>query len=358
MNSPTTIRGRKMTKTMKRRGTIGVVSGALLVGALAMSPAQAEGPSFEVTSSKPTVGIGDQVTITVAAENVQDVYAYRFALDYDETRLAYVPDSASTDITGSTYASLSGGDLSVLHTKLGTSPAASGDITLVSATFTALKPGSAAVSVPSLELVGPGGDSVEVDDVDAGSVMVSDQPAAQAVVRPAISGTRQVGRTLAVSTGTWSVDGVSTSVQWLRGGTPITGATNATYRVKPADFGALISARVTASAADRADGVATAKAMKIVRKAASRTAVRAPGKVKAGRVWKARVSVTAPGVSPRGKLRVIHRGKVLRTVKVVDGDATVAVRLGNKRGRTSVRFVYVPQSGVKASARTIKVRMR
>src|SRR5690606_8317319 len=69
VNSPTTIRGRKMTKTMKRRGTIGAVSGALLVGALAMSPAQAEGPSFEVTSSKPTVGIGDQVTITVAAEN-------------------------------------------------------------------------------------------------------------------------------------------------------------------------------------------------------------------------------------------------------------------------------------------------
>lgn len=358
MNSPTTIRGRKMTKTMKRCGTIGVVSGALLAGALAVSPARAEGPSFAVSTSKPTVGVGEQVTVTVAAENVQDVYAYELALDYDETRLAYVPDSASTDTTGSTYASLAGGDLSVLHTKLGTSPAASGDVTFVSATFTALRSGPAKVSVPALELVGAGGATTDVDDVAAASVTVSQQSAPIATTRPAISGTTRVGRVLSVSKGVWSVGGVSTKVQWLRGGTPITGATGSSYRVTPADFGAVVSARVTATADDRPTGEATAKAVRISRKATSRTTVTAAKSVKASRLWKARVSVAAVGVRPNGKLRVIHRGKVIRTVKVVDGRSTVSVRLGKKRGRSAVRFVYVPQSGVKSSARTVTVRVR
>jgi len=64
---------------------------------------------------------------------------------------------------------------------------------------------------------------------------------------PAISGTAQVGQTLTVSNGTWTGTGLSYARQWLRGGTNIAGATNATYVLQAADEGTLISCRVTAT---------------------------------------------------------------------------------------------------------------
>ncbi|MCD9154469.1 cohesin domain-containing protein [Aeromicrobium duanguangcaii] len=359
MNRDQTIRGRQtMTKKTMWRGGVAVLSGALFAGALAMSPAQAEAASFAVRTSASTVGVGDQVTVTLAARHVQDVYAYELALDYDESVLAYVPGSASTDVTGSTYASVVDGDLTVLHTKLGTSPAANGDVTLVTATFRALKAGSTKLAVPSLELVVTGGGSTSVDEVEGASLAVDPSAAPTVVKAPKISGSAQVGRVLKVSAGTWSTPGVKTSVQWLRNGKAIAGATGSAHRVTPADFGSKLSAKVTATKAGHRSGSATAKAVKISKKAVSRTKVKAKSAVKARGVWKARVSVAASGVSPRGTVKVIHRGKVVRKVKVVDGKATVSLRLGAKRGKTSVRFVYVPQSGVKASSTTVKVRVR
>ncbi len=357
MNRTDSIRGKNMSTTMKRRGVAGVISVGLVAGALAMSPAQAESATFAVTTSSPKVGVGQQVTVTVAATSVQDVYAYDLDLDYDESALAYVEGSATTDVSGSTYAEVQDGDLSVLHTKLGTSPAASGDVTLVTATFTALKSGPTSVSVPSLELVGARGES-RAADVEGATLTVDAQPAPTAVTAPRISGTRQVGRVLSVSPGTWSVRGATTSVQWLRNGKTVRGATKTSYRLTPADFGASISARVTAKAPDRPAGSAVAKAVKVTQKATSRTTVKAKSSVKARGTWKATVSVKAAGVSPRGTLRVVRGGKTLRTVKGVDGRATVALKLGTKRGRTSVRFVYVPQSGVKGSSRTVTGRVR
>lgn len=346
-----------MTKKTMRRGALGLVSGALLAGALAMTPAQAEEPSFAVTTSDDSVAVGDEVTVTVAARNVQDVFAYELALDFDPAVLSYVADSASTDVTGSTYASVRGGDLVVLHTKLGTSPAAAGSVDLVTATFTARKAGRAALAVPSLKVVGTSGEAESVE-VEGSSVTVDKVAAPTVVTAPKISGSTQVGRVLSVSAGRWSTGGVSTKVQWVRDGKAIAGATKSTYRLTPADFRKAISARVTASKADHADGTAVAKAVRVTRKAASRTTLRAPGAVKAKAVWRTRVSVKAAGVSPKGTLRVYLGGRLVRkNVKVTNGAATVSLRLA-KKGRAAVKVVYVPQSGVESSARTVKVRVR
>ncbi|SKB07266.1 cohesin domain-containing protein [Aeromicrobium choanae] len=357
MNRDQTIRGRQMTKKTMRRGAVGAISVALLGGALAMTPAQADEPTFAVTTSDSSVAVGDEVTVTVAAENVQDVFAYELALDFDPAVLSYEADSASTDVTGSTYASVQGDDLVVLHTKLGTSPAAKGDVSLVSATFTARKAGTATLAVPSLKLVGTGGEARTVE-VEGASVAVDRIAAPTAVTAPKVSGSPQVGKVLAVSPGTWSVKGVSTRVQWLRNGKAIAGATRSTYRLAPADFRAAISARVTASKADHADGTAVAKAISVTRKAVSRTGVKVPGSVKAKATFKARVSVKASGVSPKGTIRVYVGGRLVKkNVKVSNGTATVWLRVA-KKGRSAVRFVYVPQSGVEGSHRTVKVRVR
>jgi hypothetical protein len=66
-------------------------------------------------------------------------------------------------------------------------------------------------------------------------------------VLPTISGTAIVGHTLTCSKGTWSGSTPLTYTRrWLRDGTAITGATAATYLVRPADHGHSLRCRVTA----------------------------------------------------------------------------------------------------------------
>ena len=70
-----------------------------------------------------------------------------------------------------------------------------------------------------------------------------------ALASPTVTGSARWGSTLALA-GTaaddWTPSALALRHQWLRGGTPIPGATRSTYRLGQADIGAAISARVTA----------------------------------------------------------------------------------------------------------------
>jgi hypothetical protein len=66
---------------------------------------------------------------------------------------------------------------------------------------------------------------------------------------PTVSGTSRVGSTLTATGGTWAPAPVTLSLQWLRDGAPIAGATKSTYSLVAADLGAVMSVRVTGSKA-------------------------------------------------------------------------------------------------------------
>src|SRR4030065_144249 len=70
------------------------------------------------------------------------------------------------------------------------------------------------------------------------------------VTVPVITGSIVVGQGLSLSNGTWDVVPDSYAYAWLRAGTPITGATTATYTVTRADIGYTLVGRVTASNVD------------------------------------------------------------------------------------------------------------
>jgi hypothetical protein len=93
----------------------------------------------------------------------------------------------------------------------------------------------------------------------AGGVSI---PAPVNTVSPSISGTTEVGETLTVSNGTWSGSVDSYSYQWLRDGSPISGATSSTYTPVVADSGATISAEVTANGPD-ASATASASGVEV-----------------------------------------------------------------------------------------------
>jgi hypothetical protein len=86
------------------------------------------------------------------------------------------------------------------------------------------------------------------DAVGIGPVIAGDPANATA---PAISGSLQGGRTLTATAGTWFPAGTTYTFQWQRdtgsGFAPIAAATNPTYTTVPADVGATLRVRVTAT---------------------------------------------------------------------------------------------------------------
>ena len=66
-------------------------------------------------------------------------------------------------------------------------------------------------------------------------------------VLPVISGTAQVGQTLTGSAGAWTNSPTSYANQWQNEGSPIAGATSATYIIQASDLGALITLQVIAT---------------------------------------------------------------------------------------------------------------
>jgi hypothetical protein len=81
--------------------------------------------------------------------------------------------------------------------------------------------------------------------VETGEAPAPDAPVN--VSPPVVSGTPKVGSTLTATPGEWDTEGLVFAYQWQADGVDIPGATSATYRVKSADQGAVITVVVTAS---------------------------------------------------------------------------------------------------------------
>ena len=64
---------------------------------------------------------------------------------------------------------------------------------------------------------------------------------------PIISGTPTQGHALTTTTGSWTQSPTSFSYQWLRGETPITGATSVNYTLTATDVGQMITVAVVAT---------------------------------------------------------------------------------------------------------------
>jgi LPXTG-motif cell wall-anchored protein len=80
---------------------------------------------------------------------------------------------------------------------------------------------------------------------------------------PTITGDARVGETLTASAGEWTPAPTGVAYQWLRAGQPIDGATSATYTPVAADSASALSVRVTVSAANYADAVASSAAVAV-----------------------------------------------------------------------------------------------
>jgi hypothetical protein len=86
------------------------------------------------------------------------------------------------------------------------------------------------------------------------------------VAPPVVTGTAQVGERVRTSSGDWTPAGLTFTYRWLRDGSPIAGATSASYKVRLEDLGTTLSAEVTATDATDQTGTATSDPTGVVRR--------------------------------------------------------------------------------------------
>jgi Asp-tRNA(Asn)/Glu-tRNA(Gln) amidotransferase A subunit family amidase len=122
-------------------------SGRSSIGTLA-----ATATSVALSASAGSAQVGETVTVT-ATGTVSDLYAYSLTLSYDPAVLEYVADSATGPSGGFTQAQPGSGAVTLLHTRLGTSPGLEGSQQLGTAKFKVIGVGASPVSTTSGQLI-------------------------------------------------------------------------------------------------------------------------------------------------------------------------------------------------------------
>ena len=181
--------------------------------------------------------------------------------------------------------------------------------------------------------------------------------------RVSISGTVGYGKTMWAKRGEWAPAPVSTSVQWLRDGVAISGATGSSYKVSKSDVGKKLSVRVVATGADGSQARSTSVQTKVPRVTPTLT-VSAPS-VKAGTAVKVTVKVDSGGLvsQPLGTVAVTLGSKTTTVTLTAARAGSVTVTMpAQVKGSYKVTARFAPTStsttylnGATSSALTVKV---
>lgn len=104
--------------------------------------------------------IGTEFSVSITGTGLTDLYAYEIQLDYDRSEFEFVKYTAGDD-GFTTKAKLSSGNVLLAHTLMGNKSGISGNATLSTVTFKALKTGTAKITLKRLKLVDSGLSAVE-----------------------------------------------------------------------------------------------------------------------------------------------------------------------------------------------------
>lgn len=185
-----------------------------------------------------------------------------------------------------------------------------------------------------------------------------------ATAPPKISGTPVVGKVLTATPGTWAGTPTPTfSYQWYRNRVAVSGATASTYVLRAGDVGSSLALAVTARRPGYQPGVAAAGPVRVA-KSATATRLALPKKViRQGAKGLLKITLTATGLKPFGKVKVFDGRRLLQTYTVRSSDnGTRIVKLPKlKPGKHTLTARFLGDSTVKASrskAVVLKVRRR
>ncbi|MDN4642003.1 cohesin domain-containing protein [Agreia sp. PsM10] len=148
---------------------------ALGLSMVAASPALAAPTTTVTMTATPEVEAGDVVDASVALAGTVDAYSYAITVTFDPALLDYVDGSASEGPAGG-FDSVeeAAGSVTILHSRLGTSPALAGDLA-ASLQFTSLAAGDATLTT-SVTLVDTVGATTVLADAATAPVTITAVP--------------------------------------------------------------------------------------------------------------------------------------------------------------------------------------
>jgi len=159
-------------------------AGLALVATLAAAPASAAPTATSLTLTAPaTAQVGDALELTVALPGADDVYAYEVTLTHDPALLTLLDTTTAAPDGGFDSVTSADGTTTILHTRLGTSPALAGDLAVGTLALTAAAPGTATVSA-SVELVGSDGEALTLDAAAPAVVTITAVPTPEPTQEP------------------------------------------------------------------------------------------------------------------------------------------------------------------------------
>lgn len=156
---------------------IGAICAAVL---LTPAPALAAPATESVTVSAPEqVDVGDAVGLQVALTGGADIYAYELTAEFDPQVLQPAAEDATGPAGGFDDTAVDDGVVTVVHSRLGTSPALDGDLA-ATVPLTGVAPGTSTIKM-SVTLIGADGSAVELADaadavVEVAAPVVSPTP--------------------------------------------------------------------------------------------------------------------------------------------------------------------------------------
>lgn len=171
-----------------------------------------------------------------------------------------------------------------------------------------------------------------------------------------VTGTPVVGGTLKAIAPTYHQQGVTTRYRWLVGGKPVAGATGAAFRVPAGAAGKPVAVTVTGTKGDYLADTRTSASTTKVLPAVVKLGVKAPGKVKAGKVVTVKVTVSSAGLSPTGKVTITWAGKKV-TKTLSGGKATITLRGVKKKGAKKATVAYLPGTGFSGATKTVTIKV-
>lgn len=174
---------------------------------------------------------------------------------------------------------------------------------------------------------------------------------------PKVSGSAAPGGVLTVTVGTYTPSDATVSVQWLRNGVAIPGATGTVYTVTSADVDQLVSAQVTYARTGYVTTVRTSPAVQVASTPVKSTPTIAITKVVSGGKVKLVVTVTGGDTLAGGRVSVSEGSRTYAVKTLRSGRASFTVK-GLKAGYHALRVKYLGSSTVKPGSKVVSVTIR
>ena len=192
-------------------------------------------------------------------------------------------------------------------------------------------------------------DGSDIGAVEVTATEMTGLPQVGSTARPIIAGRFRVGQTLHTDGGAWEPADPSLSYQWFRNGRPISGATEASYTLTPADHGTnhygdnlkkRVAVRVTATAPEHREASAVSDYTAHVRKGTMRVSrpARVVGKLRVGSTLRAKARVGA--ITPRPTDVFVTWYLNGRYVDSARGRTRLKLEPRMRGKRVKVRFYY------------------